>query len=136
MKQLPDQNPTQVEDDAVWHLLDRASTRRPGPRFVDDVVRLSRLDGNSPQPWWSRWFAPVPLASVAGLAAAAIFGLFLFHAGQPGVVPGQSPVVSSQRSTDEEFAHVQEVLETEMLFAAVERLDETSDEELLALIGF
>ena len=125
-----------IEDDPVWSLLARSPSRSAGPRFVDDVVRRARLDGDGPLPWWSRWQSPVPAWAAAGIAAALVAGFFALRP------PVDAPPVINQAALIEEaaeeerLAHLQEVLETEMLFAAVEHLDEFSDTELISLIGF
>lgn len=143
-KSMPEkhqQNRDTFDYDPVWKLLDQASSRNAGARFADDVVRLARLDADRPQPWWMRWMAPVPVASFAGVAAAVTLG---FLALRPATdAPHVDPSVAATpdaaapvASTEERVAHLQEVLETEMLFAAVENLDEFSDAELVTLIGF
>lgn len=136
MKPNPDHKSPAIEDDAVWSLLENASKTEAGPRFADDVVRMARLDGEREQPWWRRWFAPVPAATLAGAAAALVFGVFLVRNVDVPAEPGVASVEGTEVSSDNGFAHLQEVLETEMLLVAVERLDDFSDEELLALIGF
>ena len=124
----------EIESDAVWDLLRRGSCPAPSPRFVDDVVRRSRLEvAERRTAWWSRWVSPVPLFSAAGVAAALSMGVFL--AFQPGE-DFSAPVASRLQTGDGDFKHLQEVLETEMLIAAVEQPDAVSDGELLTLIGF
>lgn len=125
-----------IEHDPVWRLLENAQSHSAGPRFVDDVLRLARLDADRPQPWWARWFAPVPATAFAGLAAAVVVGFFALRPA-PDTPSGPAPVVmGSSESKEARIAHIQEVLETEMLFVAVEHLDAFSDEELVALMGF
>jgi hypothetical protein len=136
MRKIPQHEESPIENDPVWDLLDHAHSRHAGPRFADDVVRLARLDADRPLPWWQRWFAPVPATALAGLAAAVVVGIFVIR--PAGDAPQLQPpvVITVAESKEARFAHIQEVLETEMLFAAVEHLDEFSDEELVALIGF
>jgi len=136
MKPDSDQKSSPIEDDAVWSLLKHASNPVPGTRFADDVVRMARLDGERDQRWWSRWFAPIPAAAMAGAAAALVFGVFLLRNADVPMVHDVASTEVVEIPSEAGFAHLQEVLETEMLFVAVERLDDFSDEELLALIGF
>lgn len=123
----------EIENDPVWELLRRGSSPVPSARFVDDVVRQSRLEAaGGAAPCWSRWFAPVPALSAAGFAVAVGMGVFV--AFQPGREPA-APVASQVEREDGDFKHLQEVLEVEMLIAAVEQPDSVSDGELLTLIG-
>jgi len=132
----PDQEFEAGENDALWRLLGDCSPKQAGPRFVDDVVRKARLDSGSSQPWWSRWLAPVPAASLAGLAAALVIGFFVTRPPEPPPQRDSTIALSAGDSLEIRMDHLQEVLETELLFAAVEHLDEFSDDELLVLIGF
>jgi len=126
-----------LENDPVWTLLGQASTPQAGPRFVDDVVRLAKLDGGPVAPWWKRWFAsPGPAAAFAGAAAAVLFGLFLLKPSADAPHDSPAPAISSHEVEAERLEHIQEVLETELLLVAVEHLNEFTDDELVALIGF
>ena len=128
--------PDPIENDAVWKLLDHSRPHSAGPRFVDDVVRRARMDADAPVSWWSRGFSPAPAMAVAGLAAAFVAGFFVLRpaADDP---PGEIRSAVVEDAADQErLAHLQEVLETEMLFAAVEHLEDFSDAELISLIGF
>jgi hypothetical protein len=128
------QDEPSLEHDPVWKLLERSQSRAAGPRFADDVVRMARLDVPPPSRFWHHWFAPVP--ALAAVAAAVVVGFFVLRPATDAP-PSHAPVVTAKDVEKEAgFAHIQEVLETEMLFAALERLDDISDEELVALIGF
>lgn len=118
-----------LEDDAVWKLLDQAGPVLAGPRFTDDTVRLARLAGQAGPSWWRRLVSPVPLAALAGAAAAVVLSL------QGGWTPasgggGADPAVASRA------AEIQDIAETETLIAAVDHLEDFSDTELVTLIGF
>ncbi|HEX7262341.1 MAG TPA: hypothetical protein VF258_11045, partial [Luteolibacter sp.] len=82
-----------------------------------------------PNRWWSRLLSPAPLT---GLAAAAALTL--------AVIPfvGQRFSSSSQAkiSDSPQAVAIQEIAETETLIAAVDQLDDFSDNELVSLIGF
>ena len=117
------------ESDAVWKLLDQASPRVAGPRFTDDAVRAARLAG-SPRAWWQRLFAFAPLAGLAATAAAVIIAVVSLN-------PGPNHAVAPKTvSSDEAFAGIQELAEAEVLSAAVDNLDNFTDNELVCLIGF
>lgn len=118
-----------LEDDAVWRLLEQASPVAVRPRFTDDTVRMARLAGQAEPSWWRRLLSPVPLAALAGAAAAVVLSL------QGGLSPasgggGADPAVASRA------AEIQDIAETETLIAAVDHLEDFSDTELVTLIGF
>jgi hypothetical protein len=117
------------ENDAVWKLLDQAPPASAGPRFVDDTVRAARLAGQT-APWWKRLFTPAPLAALAGATAALVFSIISL--GDPTPLPG----TPSLALDTERAAEIQEIAETETLIAAVDHLDDFSDNELVSLIGF
>ena len=117
------------ESDAVWKLLDQASPRVAGPRFADDTVRAARLAG-APRAWWQRLVAPAPLAGLASATAALAIALISLN---PSPTRPADPKVAS---SDEAFAGIQELAEVEVLSAAVDHLDDFTDNELVCLIGF
>jgi len=138
MFKKPHNEPTPIETDAVWKLLGNTRSYSAGPRFADDVVRLSRRHAKSSRPWWLRWLMPVPATVLAGGAAATavVVGFFTLRPAPMAPLEPTPAAVVSLESKDAGYAYIQEVLETEMLFAAVEHLDQFSDEELIALMGF
>lgn len=117
------------ENDAVWKLLDQAPPATAGPRFADDTVRAARLAGQL-APWWKRMFAPLPLAGLAGATAALVLSL------NSTFSPSSQPGTQSAEIDTRQAAEIQEIAETETLIAAVDQLDDFSDNELVALIGF
>jgi hypothetical protein len=117
------------ESDPVWQLLDQAPAPKAGPRFVDDTLRLARLAGEE-KPWWSRLLSPAPLAGLAAVTAALAFSLVSLLGPSNGTNPQTAAVDHSQA------ASIQEIAETETLIAAVDHLDDFSDNELVSLIGF
>ena len=129
MNRKPLQSDESWENDAVWKLLDQAPPVSAGPRFVDDTLRAARLAGQ-PQPWWKKLFAPAPLAGLAGATAALVFSI-------SGWI-GPSPDTNTRTVglDTERAAQIQDIAETETLIAAVDHLDEFSDNELVTLIGF
>lgn len=134
-RNIPDSD--DIENDPVWKLLAHSPRRPAGPRFVDDVVRRARPNADAPAPWWARWLAPAPaMAAASGLAAAVIVGWFVLSPATDDASPEIQVAALDAAAEEERLAHLQEVLETEMLFAAVEHLDDFSDAELITLIGF
>ena len=113
------------KSDAVWKLLDHATLKSAGPRFVEDTVRAAKLEVEI-KPWWSRLFAPAPLAGLAATTAALAFAVVSL------VGPASDPV----RLDSPQAVAIQDIAETETLLAAVDQLDDFSDTELVSLIGF
>ncbi len=114
------------ESDAVWKLLDQTPPVTAGSRFADDTVRAARLAGEA-RPWWSRLLSPVPLAGLAASTAAIAFALISVshpRGEQTAFLDSPQAVV------------IQDIAETEILIAAVDQLDDFSDNELVSLIGF
>lgn len=111
------------ESDAVWQLLDQAPPKSAGARFAENTVRAARLPEEA-KPWWSRLLSPAPLAGLAAATAALTFAVI-------------SLVGSTTSSLDSPQAvAIQDIAETETLIAAVDQLDDFSDNELVSLIGF
>ena len=129
MNRKPHNTDESWEHDAVWKLLDQATPASPGPRFVDDTVRAARLTGQS-EPWWKRLFTPAPLAGLAAASAALVFAVVSLTG--PAPAPDRRMIAFDS----EQAAAIQEIAETETLIAAVDHLDDFSDNELVSLIGF
>lgn len=124
------------ESDAVWKLLDDAAPIQPRASFADDLVRMAKLEP-APQPWWRRLFAPAPLAGLVTATAAVALGVIFLNG--PSHDPGARNLAQNsieKPAQDDAFADLQDLAETEVLFAAVDHLDNFSDEELGNLIGF
>jgi hypothetical protein len=117
------------ESDAVWRLLDQSPTKTAGARFADDTVRAARLAAEI-KPWWGRWFSPAPLAGLVGATAALAFAVVSL------VGPSPESVAPVAVLTSEHAVAIQDIAETETLIAAVDQLDDFSDNELVSLIGF
>lgn len=117
------------ESDAIWKLLDKVQPQVASPRFTDNTVRAARLVGSAPG-WWRRLFAPAPLAGLAATAAALVIAVLTLN---PAPIHTANPATAT---SDEAFAGIQELAETEVLSAAVDNLDNFTDTELVCLIGF
>lgn len=123
-----------LESDAVWKLLDQAAPVRPRPSFADDVVRMAKLLP-ADEPWWKKFFAPAPVAGLAGLAAAVALAFILL----PDRTPSAPTIASHEPENSahaDPFADIQDFAETETLIAAADHLDHFSDQEIAGLIGF
>jgi hypothetical protein len=129
MNRKPLQTDDSWENDAVWKLLDQAPPASAGPRFVDDTVRAARLAGQA-RPWWKLVFSPIPLAGLAGATAALVFSAVSLTG------PSTGPRIQTTGLNTERAAEIQDIAETETLIAAVDQLDDFSDNELVSLIGF
>jgi hypothetical protein len=117
------------ESDAVWKLLDQSPMKTASVRFADDTVRAARLAAEI-KPWWSRLFSPAPLAGLVGTTAALAFAMVSLI----GPSPESAAPVAVLNS--EHAVAIQDIAETEALIAAVDQLDDFSDNELVSLIGF
>jgi hypothetical protein len=123
---LPDDS---WESDAVWKLLDQAPRMTAGVCFVDDTVRAARLSVEI-KPWWSRLFSPAPLAGL--VAATAVFAFAVVS----WLGPSSGPGLLTGTLDSPQAVAIQDIAETETLLAAVDHLDDFSDNELVSLIGF
>lgn len=121
------------ESDPVWKLLDQATPVAASRSFADDVVRMAKLQPVA-EPWWRRWWSPVPVTltggAVAGLAALAL-SFNLPHAADP-----ENFSQADDGDIIDPFAELQDFAEVETLMAAADHLDVFSDQELAGLIGF
>ena len=117
------------ESDAVWKLLERVPPITASTRFADDTVRAARLS-SVPKPWWLRLLSPAPLAGFAAATAALVFAMVSLVGPTPSAI-GHAPVPDSPQAVA-----IQEVAEMETLIAAVDHMDDFSDNELVSLIGF
>ena len=130
MNRTPFQNDDSWENDAVWKLLDQSPPATASPRFVNDTVRAARLAGQGAS-WWSRIFAPLPLAGLAAATAACVIAVISLQNDTPAANGDRIAAVDSNA-----YAEIQEIAETEALLSAVDDLDKFSDVELVSLIGF
>ena len=128
MNREPFETDKSWESDAVWQLLDQAPPRTACARFTDDTVRAARLSNVSP--WWKRLLSPAPLAGLAAATAACAFAVLALTGPNSATQPQIAVLDSPQANA------IQEVAETETLIAAVDQLDDFSDNELVSLIGF
>jgi hypothetical protein len=117
------------ESDAVWKLLDQAPPKAAGARFAAATVRAARLSV-AVKPWWSRLCSPAPLAGLATATAALVFAVVSW------VGPAPEPGIQIAMHDSPQAVVIQEIAEAETLIAAVDHLEDFSDNELVSLIGF
>lgn len=116
------------ESDVTWRLLGKAAPKRASARFADDVVRAVRLLPEADPIWprilkFSRW----SLVAACVVLAASIFIDPLKTS------PNQGPVVEDHKTRWEQ---IENAAQAELLAAAVEHMDEFSDQDLITMIGF
>ena len=117
------------EQDATWKLLGKSAPVEARGRFADDTLRAVR-QLPEPDPWWSRVVGFAPWVAVA--ACGVLGAVFLI-----GPTEKEGKTVDGTSQIDaEEWVEIQEVAETEILVAAMDHLDEFSDQELVSLVGF
>ena len=117
----PPEDDATWENDAVWKLLGQAPAPIASTHFASDTLRQARIS-EAPRAWWQRLPFPRLLIPTAGLAAIGIAMVTLY----------QKQATPLAANTYE----IEEIAETEMLLAAVDHLDDFSDDELVSLIGF
>lgn len=119
-----------TEDDATWRLLGKAAPVEARGRFADDTLRLVRqLPGSDP--WRSRVVGIAPWAAVA--ACGVLGAVFLMD---PVGTERGTVVETRVQSDSENWGEIEDVADTEILVAAMDHLDEFSDQELVSLVGF
>ena len=124
MKKKKDQSKEAWESDAVWDLLDAVPAPKAGPRFADNTLRAART--NPPKVlWWKSLFTPAPLFGL-GTAAAAAMAFAFFPSSES--TPAHDDFQLSENT--------EEIIEIDNLITSLDQIDELSDSELIALIGY
>jgi len=120
-----------LENDAVWNLLDDATPTDPSPRFVQDTLRRVRLgETERKSPWWKTLFSPKPLMGAAGAALAAI-AIVISLPSEPAPTGG---TVAKTPEVTEDFDQLEDTFATELLSGAAEDPTLLSDAEIVALL--
>ncbi|MFT6178906.1 MAG: hypothetical protein ACJAQT_001373 [Akkermansiaceae bacterium] len=128
---LPDFD-SELENDAVWNLLEDSSPANPSPRFVQDTLRRVRLDAApSKSPWWKSLLAPMPLLGTAGTALAA---LAIFVSLPSNSVAPQNTDIAEITTPAENWIELEDAVAGELLSGAAEDPSLLSDEEIVALL--
>jgi hypothetical protein len=131
MNRPPLHDEDSLESDAVWSLLERASTVVASRTFTEEVMRAVRSE-EAPAPWWKRFVLPLSFGGLTAATAAIVLTIHALYFSAPEV-PGPvalTPVVEIS------FEDVQEAADSEVLVAAADHLDQFSDTELVSLIEF
>ena len=128
---LPDFD-RELENDAVWNLLENTTPSAPSPRFVQDTLRRVRLNTKTPTaPWWRALLAPKPLLGVTGAALAAL-AIFLSLPADP-ITPQDANLADSSTPT-EGWNELEDAVASELLSDAAEDPTLLSDAEIVALL--
>jgi hypothetical protein len=115
------------EDDETWQLLGKAAPKQVSARFADDVVRAVRLLPEADPVWprilkFSRW---------ALVAACVVLTASIFI--DPVITdPNIDPIADNKT----QWERIENVAQAELLAAAVEHMDDFSDQDLITMIGF
>jgi hypothetical protein len=113
------------ESDPIWNLLDAAPAPKASPRFTENALRAAR--NSSPNvSWWKSLFAPAPLTGLGTAAALAALAIAFFPSSDNTPFPDDSAI----------SAEIEEITDMENLIASIDHIDELSDSELIALIGY
>ncbi|MGJ8633719.1 MAG: hypothetical protein ACSHX7_07360 [Luteolibacter sp.] len=126
---MKDQQQEWSEADEVWDLLGKAAPKEAGGRFTDDTVRAVKLLPEA-DPWWPKILRFSPVAAVA---ACAVFGVVFLMNGNVAEMPDDTV---TKMTVEERWDQIEEVADAEMISAAVDHLDDFSDDELITMIGF
>lgn len=120
-----------LDNDAVWNLLDDAPPNDPSPHFMQDTLRRVRLQGNEQKsPWWKVLLADKPLIGVVGATLTAV-AIAISLPSDP--VPADGPVAENPEIT-EDFDQLEDTFATELLSGAAEDPTLLSDEEIVTLL--
>ena len=130
---MKDQQDEWNRGDDVWELLGKAAPKQPSGRFTDDTVRAAKLLPEADS-WWPK---VVRFTPVAALAACAVFGAFFLYSGDVTNDTGAAAPVAKVKSANEStWTQIEAVADVEIMSAAADHLDEFSDQDLIAMIGF
>ncbi len=118
-----------VENDALWNLLDHGSQPAASPTFLQNTLREARIQGQNKTAWWKQNIIPKFLVGSA-VATCAIVVAFNFMSPQTISAPGlaqQPPAKETENPLEEALAH-------ELLAAASTDPDLLTDGEILELL--
>jgi len=125
MKTKNDQAEELWESDAVWKLLDSAPAPKASPRFADNTLRALR--NSTPKfSWWKSLLTPAPLISLSTTAAVAALAIAFFPNSETTPIHDDFELSTAS----------DEITEINTLIASIDHIDELSDSELIALIGY
>lgn len=130
---LPDFD-DELENDAVWNLLEEATPSNPSSRFAQDTLRKIRLEGDTDlgkSPWWKSIFSVKPLIGMAGAAIAAVAIIVSL----PSEPESPAPIADNNpEAVDDWQKDLDDAVASELLSSAAEDPSLFSDEEIVALL--
>lgn len=132
-RSTPPDHDSDLDDDAVWSLLDKGSPFETSPTFLQDTLRRARLEGGE-LPWWKKFTAGRIWAASFATAgsAAALIVLILSLNSEP-----TAPVDLVKNTTfppSQWSEELDDALASELLSDAAEDPSLLSDQELVALL--
>lgn len=116
------------ESDPVWKLIDDDAAPKASARFAENTLRAARTSTQNTA-WWKSWkslFVPAPLAGLG--AAAALTALAIAFFPNTENTPFPEDALLGQET--------EEIAEIENLITSIDHIEELSDSELIALIGY
>ena len=129
-RNLPPDFDEKLDGDAVWNLVDQASSLQPSATFVQDTLRRARLESAEKVNWWQKIFSPVGLLGASSAALAVIALVFTLNSDPTPA----TPEVVVQPEATEEWTELEDALASELLVSVSEDPSLFSDAELLALL--
>jgi len=125
MKSKIDQPEEAWESDPVWKLLDDSAAPKASARFAEKTLRAARTSTQNTV-WWKSLFVPRPLAGLGAATALAALAIAFFPNTEN--TPFPEDALLGQET--------EEIAEIENLIASIDHVEELSDSELIALIGY
>jgi hypothetical protein len=125
MKSKIDQPEEASESDPVWKLLDDSAAPKASARFAEKTLRAARTSTQNTV-WWKSLFVPRPLAGLGAATALAALAIAFFPNTEN--TPFPEDALLGQET--------EEITEIENLIASIDHIEELSDSELIALIGY
>jgi hypothetical protein len=116
------------ESDPVWKLIDATAAPKASARFTEKTLRAARTSTQNTV-WWKSWkslFVPAPLAGLGTAAALTALAIAFFPS------PDNTPFPEDTLLVQE----TEEIAEMENLITSIDHIEELSDSELIALIGY
>ncbi len=120
----------ELDGDAIWNLVDKASVNQPSPTFVQDTLRRARLAEPEKTSWCQKLLSPVGLLGASSAAIACVALIFTLNS-EPAAV---TPEIVKQSTPTQEWSELEDALASELLVSASEDPSLFSDAELVALL--
>ena len=132
---LPDHD-AELENDAVWSLLEQGTQAEPSPQFTQNTLRAARLQNEkTTTSWWQKIFTPKPIIAlgVTGLAAFVITLSLPNQTDTPNDLssPSNPPSIAE---VSEDWDDLEDALASELLSDAAENPSLLTDQQIVALL--